>query len=574
MRKMEIIFMTVLIIIGTCSLLVNINNKVIAQEPETITPIWESYFDGNARGITAYNGYIYVIGDTEDIFLLKYDTDSTLIWEKYWNGSAWNSAEDVMIYNGFIYIVGCTGNNGVVESRDAFLLKYDTDGTLIWEKYWGGDEWDSANGITVENGYIYVAGRTESFGSGDADTVLLKYDTDGALIWEDYWGGSDSDVAEDVTAYNGNIYVVGWTYSYGIGSRDAFILKYDPDGSLPQTGMWGLFGETNWDVASGVTAYEGYIYSVGYTGGENFESRDAFLLKYDTNCSNIWHETWGGSDYDSAWGVTAYNGHVYVTGHTDSYGSGSSDAFLLKYDVDSTTIYRKTWGGSDYDSGSAIFIYDGYGYLSGTTDGYDGGYLLKINPNTSPTGYFNVNPSSGDTNTLFQFDGSGSSDPEDSISDLEVRWDWENDGTWDTSFSTTKTASHRFNSPGIYTVRLEVRDMGDQTGYYTRQIDVKEELKANFISEYLWLILIMIIIILMVVIIVLFTKRKKRVMGGQPPGVQQRRYSQPPAKTQQVTDTNIKDVSLLVRQLQDMRNQGLITEEEFQARRKKLLDKI
>lgn len=84
--------------------------------------------------------------------------------------------------------------------------------------------------------------------------------------------------------------------------------------------------------------------------------------------------------------------------------------------------------------------------------------LVEDFVNTSPIADFTVNPQSGPTETLFQFDASSSYDHEDDITDLEVRWDWENDGIWDTGYSTKKTANHVYNTEGTYTVKLEVRD--------------------------------------------------------------------------------------------------------------------
>jgi len=85
-------------------------------------------------------------------------------------------------------------------------------------------------------------------------------------------------------------------------------------------------------------------------------------------------------------------------------------------------------------------------------------------PNTPPTASFTVQPSSGTTQTVFQFDASASSDDEDPKAPLEVRWDWDNDGTWDTGWSTTKTANHQYNSAGAKTINLEVKDTGGLTG--------------------------------------------------------------------------------------------------------------
>jgi PKD repeat protein len=53
-----------------------------------------------------------------------------------------------------------------------------------------------------------------------------------------------------------------------------------------------------------------------------------------------------------------------------------------------------------------------------------------------------------------------------------VRWDWENDGSYDTGWSTTKTASHSFDTTGTHTIRLVVQDTRGLTDATTRQVTV------------------------------------------------------------------------------------------------------
>ncbi len=84
--------------------------------------------------------------------------------------------------------------------------------------------------------------------------------------------------------------------------------------------------------------------------------------------------------------------------------------------------------------------------------------VIVSEANTAPTASFTVNPTTGTINTIFNFDASGSSDNEDATDVLQVRWDWNNDGTYDTNFSTTKIATNQFSKVGTYTVKLEVKD--------------------------------------------------------------------------------------------------------------------
>lgn len=103
------------------------------------------------------------------------------------------------------------------------------------------------------------------------------------------------------------------------------------------------------------------------------------------------------------------------------------------------------------------------------------GESAKINviiTNELPNAVFTVSPASGDSTTIFQVDASASSDREDPIEVLQVRWDWEDDGSWDTNFSITKTASHNYNMVGSKTIRLEVLDTYGNSDTTSRQVTV------------------------------------------------------------------------------------------------------
>ncbi len=94
--------------------------------------------------------------------------------------------------------------------------------------------------------------------------------------------------------------------------------------------------------------------------------------------------------------------------------------------------------------------------------------------NTPPTACFLVEPLSGTTETLFEMDASCSTGNEDPSDSLQVRWDWEDDGEWNTEWTTTKTATHQYAIPGTKTIRLQVRDTGGLRDETTRSVTVSD----------------------------------------------------------------------------------------------------
>ncbi|MEW6009456.1 MAG: polymorphic toxin-type HINT domain-containing protein [Candidatus Omnitrophota bacterium] len=90
--------------------------------------------------------------------------------------------------------------------------------------------------------------------------------------------------------------------------------------------------------------------------------------------------------------------------------------------------------------------------------------------NVAPFAYFTVNPPASSTGRTFTADASLSSDIDQSTSSLQVRWDYEDDGIWNTGFSTTKTTNITYPTSGTKTIRLEVKDSANLTHQATRQV--------------------------------------------------------------------------------------------------------
>jgi hypothetical protein len=86
------------------------------------------------------------------------------------------------------------------------------------------------------------------------------------------------------------------------------------------------------------------------------------------------------------------------------------------------------------------------------------GAMVLAGSHAAPAAAFAFSPPFAAPGAVFSFDASACADVDDPTNTLEVRWDWESDGTWDTSWSRTKTAQHSFPNPGIQEVSLQVKD--------------------------------------------------------------------------------------------------------------------
>ncbi|TSA32176.1 MAG: T9SS C-terminal target domain-containing protein [Porphyromonadaceae bacterium] len=142
------------------------------------------------------------------------------------------------------------------------------------------------------------------------------------------------------------------------------------------------------------------------------------------------------------------------------------------------------WSSSAYGSSGAWFRYLGnsdngvYRYYGDRGEGFSV-RCLKEATHTGPTARFTISPQSGTTSTIFQFDASGSTDTETAASDLEVRWDWNGDGTWDTGYDKTKTNSHQYSNPGGYLVILEVKNSRGLVDTKTKRVTVSNSILTD-----------------------------------------------------------------------------------------------
>jgi YD repeat-containing protein len=107
---------------------------------------------------------------------------------------------------------------------------------------------------------------------------------------------------------------------------------------------------------------------------------------------------------------------------------------------------------------TTIFTYDERGTQTGETDANGNETIIDDYYLAPPYASFIVTPTWGPAHTIFLFDASPSWDVEDASADLQVRWDWEDDGQYDTPYTTVKTATHQYLTYGPRVVRLEVLD--------------------------------------------------------------------------------------------------------------------
>jgi len=285
-------------------------------------------------------GYTESFGEGgRDVYIINLDANGNLVWQKTFGGdsSDWANIIQQAKDGGYI-IAGDTMSFGAGWWYDVYILKLDVDGELEWEKIFGGSNYDAGYSIQqIQDGGYIVAGETKSFGAGDYNVYILRLDSNGKLLWKKTFGGSNNESATAIQqTKDGGYIVAGNTNFLWAGNSDVYIIKLDSNGKL----LWQkIFGGSNGDFANSIqqTSDGGYIVA-GYTTSFGARGSDVYILKLDANGELVWQKNFGGDSSDGAFAIqqTSDGGYI-VAGNTESFGAGKSDVYILKLDTDGNT---------------------------------------------------------------------------------------------------------------------------------------------------------------------------------------------------------------------------------------------
>ena len=313
----------------------------------------------------------YLIGSTRlgngnnNATLLKYDTGGSLLWERHWgevnndngNGGCTDLADNV-------YLVGSTRSFGSdLINGDCFIAKYDKDGLLAWNRTWGTSGVDSGGDVLVDSSFnVHISGYSDNGGNG-RDVLYLKYNSSGDFQFALNWGGTGTDTGIGIEETStGNIVLTGQTNSYGAGSTDVFVLYYSAAGSLIWNTTWGTSTiDRGYDCA--VDSMNN-IYVAGWTyypddlmAGPGIYNINFVLIKFDNTGKTIWSRIWGRENMDYGSGVDVDSeDNIYYVGDGTIDGWGIKNIYIGKFDSSGTLLAEALWGGGNVEAGHAITI--------------------------------------------------------------------------------------------------------------------------------------------------------------------------------------------------------------------------
>jgi hypothetical protein len=316
--------------------------------------------------------------------------------------------------------------SGSSSNYEGFVAKFNGNGVRQWSTYYGGNSQDYCESVSVDNlGNVYVGGTTisstgistigshqENYGGGTFDAFLVKFNSSGVRQWGTYYGGTGNDYCTvcEVDGF-GNVYISGRTstatgtiiattgahQSVNNGGDEVFISKFDPNGNR----LWGTYYGGN-GIESGsyiCINSNNDVYLLGTTSSSsNIASsvahqsligstsvNDAFLAKFNSIGVRQWATYYGGAGNDqNGKCIVDASDNVYVCGITNSltisglstagahqitYGGGSYDGFLVKFNGSGVRQWGTYYGGSGTDFAASCAV-DALGnvFLVGSTE--------------------------------------------------------------------------------------------------------------------------------------------------------------------------------------------------------------
>ena len=367
--------------------------------------------------VITFGTYTLSNSGSSTVFLTKYNANGNVLWAKkavstsddYGNSVTADALGNVFVTGYFASPTISFGSYTLTNSGnyDIFIVKYDAGGNVLWAKSAGGAGNDNGYSAKTDGaGNIYLTGSFGSsiivFGSytltnsGVLDAYLVKYDTNGNVLWAKNPMGSGADESWSVCPdANGNVYFTGdyisptmvfGTYTItNLGACSLFLAKYDGNGNA----LWvknaevSNFDKSNWvtvDAAgnaliSGDFSIPSLIFG-SYTLTNNGNS-DAFITKYNTNGNIVWAKAAGGLGYDKGYSLSTDANNIYSTGcftNNIIFGSYTLTApanapdpmFIVTYDYSGNVKCASSLisGGDDQNGISA----DNMGYAYFTSD--------------------------------------------------------------------------------------------------------------------------------------------------------------------------------------------------------------
>lgn len=343
-------------------------------------------------------GYTTTMDKKRYLWVAKIDEFGELVWENYYDKyflSIGNAVIETMQGN---YVAVGYATDKKTFNKEAWVLKLNPKGEIIWEKRIGRrNEENAVDVLQQADGGFAMLGYTNTNKSGTYDIWLVKLTGQGTRQWEKVFGGKEDEKPGAICkATNMGFGVAGYTASpskmKGQAERQIMLLRLDAYGNK----QWEqTYANSTNDMASGVSMAkdEGFVIS-GLTRRDEATNYDIMVIRTDPYGNRLWKKIMGGNYWDEATDVDyTYDDGCVVSGFTRNKNSDFSNFWLLKLDNKGNELWNKIYRRKSLDFANAIAeTYDRGFIVAGATfkeseTGWEGA-VLKFANNDRPNFLF------------------------------------------------------------------------------------------------------------------------------------------------------------------------------------------
>lgn len=346
------------------------SHAAVSQTDTTIARTFGGpfYEEGNQIIACAEGGYA-MIGTTgsdqpnnTNFYLVRIDQNFNCLWSANYGGLGIEKGFSIVENDeGDFLLCGYTNSYGE-GGYDILVYKVNSEGDLIWQKTFGGSDWDFSKKMIKhpEDGYL-ICGNTYSIGNGGSDAYLLHINEDGVLLNEWTFGDEGDEEFNDLIVYNSTIYLCG-------------AIKQNPNWSASVWSVDLQSGEVNWQhldgatgkdyKAYGITTDGGRLYVCGEQDTQTFASGYYEYLTFDGELTYYLIPV----EYSNSYfykQIAVMNDNVYVIGTTRAFGMGGADGFLYRFHLDNYYTGGLFYGGTADDSFTSFLLEEGKIVFSG-----------------------------------------------------------------------------------------------------------------------------------------------------------------------------------------------------------------
>ncbi len=371
--------------------------KEAAKQKRQFTSSWQIAFGGTSKdiayGVTAAeNGSVIVVGQCrsygkgrDDVLAMKVNREGKIVWKKTFGRKRKDIAYAVTrTADGNYVAVGETRSFSKLGDPDVYVIKFDPNGNLIWERTFGGEMKDFAKDVVATgDGGVLLTGASESFGDDYLDAYVVKVDKNGKEEWAKVVGGERDDIANALAlTTDGGFVITGVTQSYGYQSKDYYIVRFDKHARQRWT---KVFGEESEDIAKDVVATnDGGCVITGATKSYGSKRNDVMVIKVAANGKLLWQRLFGYKEKEWMNAIAKTEGGGFMmAGLTDSFGHGEFDFYVMQLDREGHSLWSPVYGGEDDDIAHDIArTTDGDFVVVGSTKSYGKGkedyFIVKL----------------------------------------------------------------------------------------------------------------------------------------------------------------------------------------------------